>query len=189
MADTGRCRLPQLGRTRGCCSDQRTTHHTSTQDGKTAGWLPQLRWIYSPHLRGSRPQSPVAAAWNRTAGQELIASRRQPRSAWRGVVAHPSSCALGRGRPESQNGYPGGHSLPRPPLIRWGQGGDGEGYGHHRPTLDWPLVSEPPVREGRGREGWRAADYCWRGANRSGGRSIVPRSRTSRSHSSGSRSV
>src|SRR6187402_2739953 len=89
MADNGRCPLPQAGRTRGCCRGHRTTHHTSTQDGKTAGWLPQLRRIGAPHLRGSCPQSLVAAAWRRIAAtHDLIAVTP---AAETGVVAHPGS--------------------------------------------------------------------------------------------------
>ena len=44
------------------------------QELETARWIPELRRICSPYLRGSRPESPVAAAWSRIAAtQTLIA--------------------------------------------------------------------------------------------------------------------
>ena len=42
----------------------------------------------------------------------------------------------GRARPESQNGYPSGRSFTRLLLIRWGHGGEGEGYTEPVSTLD-----------------------------------------------------
>ena len=43
------------------------------QGDTTAGWIPPLRRFGAPHLRGSRPQSPVPAAWSRIAAKALIA--------------------------------------------------------------------------------------------------------------------
>ena len=103
-----------------------TTSKTSTHGGKTAGWLPRLRWIYSPHLRGCCPRSRCCC---------LGPDRRHPRPDRRrassvaigvaGVVAHPAR-ARRRGRERrSHNRDPSGRPHTHPPRICWGQCGDG----------------------------------------------------------------
>ena len=59
---------------------QFTAHDTRAATGTpgpqgdtTAGWIPPLRRFGAPHLRGSRPQSPVAAAGAGSPPPALIA--------------------------------------------------------------------------------------------------------------------
>ena len=107
-----RSRNPEEREESAMASSQRTPPappeaHTSVQGGKTAGWVPELRRIGAPDLRGSCPQSPVTPSGSRIAAtQDLIAVTPSAAIGVAGVVAHPGSCAVGRARPESHSGTP-----------------------------------------------------------------------------------
>ena len=76
------------------------------------------------------------------------ATRRMPPDAGSGGIVRDGHGAARRARPESQSGIPPVARSLRPPLIRWGHGGDGEGIRRPLPALDGSLASRASSREG-----------------------------------------
>ena len=92
-----------------------------------------------PEAEAPEPQGMPHAGWPRQSlALPVRVDQHGPGPDCQTVCARPGVPHWVRGR----------SLLNRPPLIRWGHGGDGEGYGNYRAAVR-SLNSRPPAREGR----------------------------------------